>query len=424
MPIFPVQAQLESPVVLRRERQSQRSEGIDYIPGTQVRGAFARLYLWQKGEADQMFAKLFSENGGCRFGPLDPGNAYFPATAASCKRVPGFLKDGGHGVQDRLCDWITWSLTGRPPQPETGRCPRCGNDLKPLEGSYLRLEAENYAGAKGRWRRHMMAHVGIERLTGTAAESIFFHLPALEPNPQVEETDFSAGGNPEPPVLHGWIEAEEDLVAQLRSLLEKEDNILRIGHARTRGYGKIRISIGDPSPESCFDPEPLNRCLMKKLQGISDPQGTPLDPEQHLIFTLDFPCGGILLDDVLRYTLDPHYMAPWLPPLPGTPLAKLAGQAPAKSLGNGIIWCVAAVTRHERVRGWNAAQGLPRGDEWAVTRGSVYAYLFKGPAADREKLVQQLIVLQREGIGARRNEGFGKVVVSDPFHLQSASIAL
>ena len=75
-----------------------------------------------------------------------------------------------------------------------------------------------------------------------------------------------------------------------------------------------------------------------------------------------------------------------------------------------------AVTRHERVRGWHAAHGLPRQDELAVSRGAVFAYLFQGDAAARAALRERLDGLQRDGIGARRNEGFGRIVLSDSFH--------
>jgi CRISPR-associated protein Csx10 len=74
------------------------------------------------------------------------------------------------------------------------------------------------------------------------------------------------------------------------------------------------------------------------------------------------------------------------------------------------------VAHHERLRGWNAAHGLPRQDEWAVTRGSVYAYLYEGDASGQAALQERLRDLEARGLGARRNEGFGRVVVCDDFH--------
>jgi hypothetical protein len=50
---YRVEARLESPLVIRRERQSSRSEGTQYIPGTLVRGAFAQAYLQNHGSTDE-----------------------------------------------------------------------------------------------------------------------------------------------------------------------------------------------------------------------------------------------------------------------------------------------------------------------------------------------------------------------------------
>src|ERR1700736_6794557 len=93
-------ATLESPLVVRKERQSQRSEGVSHLPGTLVRGALARMYLEQRGEADAVFHRLFVDEQTCRYGPLDPGERPFPRSAASCKREGGFAAQGKHGMVD------------------------------------------------------------------------------------------------------------------------------------------------------------------------------------------------------------------------------------------------------------------------------------------------------------------------------------
>jgi hypothetical protein len=77
---------------------------------------------------------------------------------------------------------------------------------------------------------------------------------------------------------------------------------------------------------------------------------------------------------------------------------------------------MAAVARHERVRGWNAAHGLPRQDEWAIAPGAVYAYHFLGIATERAGLQERLRQLGRHGLGLRTVEGFGTVLISDEFH--------
>ena len=45
-------------------------------------------------------------------------------------------------------------------------------------------------------------------------------------------------------------------------------------------------------------------------------------------------------------------------------------------------------------------------------------YCFRGTAQECEALIQELITLSKDGVGLRRNEGFGTVIVSDDFHRQ------
>ncbi len=142
-----------------------------------------------------------------------------------------------------------------------------------------------------------------------------------------------------------------------------------------------------------------------------------MSPDRHFLFTISLPTGAVLVDDLLRYTLDPAGMVPWLPPLPPPDPTIRTFETPGKEFEGSRLWCVTAMAQHERLRGWNAAHGLPRQDEWAVTRGSVYAYLYEGDASGQAALQAKLRDLEARGIGARRNEGFGRVVVCDAFHI-------
>ena len=54
----PVTAQLRAPVAIKRARQSERSESIDFVGGTMVRGALASLYLQHFGKTDDLFDRL------------------------------------------------------------------------------------------------------------------------------------------------------------------------------------------------------------------------------------------------------------------------------------------------------------------------------------------------------------------------------
>jgi len=234
---YRVEARLESPLVVRRERQSQRSEGVQSIAGTLLRGAFAQAYLQCYGHADATFRRLFLDEEACRFGPLDPADRVFPLTANSCKRWPGFTGDGKHGVVDLLAARLSRSLSGSPSPHE--RCRVCDQELKAHSG-FWHLNGDQPTEPKRRWRRTVAVHVGIDRHTHTAAESMLYTLPALEPEPWKE--------GEQAPALQGWLDADNDALEALQKLLAGEDQILRIGHARTRGYGRVRITIGEEVP--------------------------------------------------------------------------------------------------------------------------------------------------------------------------------
>jgi CRISPR-associated protein Csx10 len=411
-------ATLLSPVVVKRDRQSQRSEGTSSLSGSVLRGALAAQYLQSHGAPDEPFRRLFLDESACRFGPLDPGPRTLPATAVSCKRHPGFLADAKpdrpedrpHGMADHLWSRIASRLAGdqdlRGGETLPKHCRVCSNDLKPQDGFWL--EGEKGPRKPGEVGRRLNTHVGIDRATHTAAEAILYSLDALDP--VGEET-----------ALVGWLDADEAALADWKRLVEECDGEIRVGHARTRGYGRVRLALEQvqeqPADELDRWSDDLHRFVQRAWADSRLDQKPELDPGRHFFFALSLPAGAILVDPLLRASLDPADTTEWLPPVAPPKREGAALDPPGKPLPEGgSLRCVAAVAHQERIRGWNAAHGLPRQDEWAVNRGSVYAYLFEGDAAARESLLGRLGELERDGIGARRNEGFGRVVVSDDFH--------
>lgn len=395
---YRLKAILESPLVVKRDRQSQRSEGVEYLAGSLVRGALAQVYLHWRGEADDAFGLLFLDETRARFGPLDPAERVLPATSVSCKRKPGFRGAESHGMRDLLWLRLAQRLLGTALQPE--HCVTCGQDMKPQLG-FWRENAEASPHLPRERNRRLAMHVGIERVTHSAAPSILYSLDALEPT--------------EGEALEGIVELDASARVILQDLLKEAGAEVRVGHARTRGYGRVTLKLGEEIlARSDEGWAAWSEVCLAYLGRHGD---SPLRPEHHFVFTLSFPTGAILLDEVLRATLDPAGMVPWLPPLPRPDLLQPLNQ-PGTAIDGGTLRCLTAVARHERVRGWNAAHGLPRQDEWAVSRGSVYAYCFEGDTAARQSFVERLNTLTRAGVGARRNEGFGRVLVSDDFHSQ------
>ena len=400
----PITAKLLAPVAIKRDRQSERSESVRSISGTLVRGALASIYL-QRCQVDDIFKHLFLNEASCRFGPLDPGTEHFPLTAAACKR---------EGIKHALVDQLWYRIAQHHTAgnlPESAevpwqQCKVCDSDLKAHHGFWYE---ENGCLFESKTDKHYVAaHVGIDRHTNTAAESIFYTLEALLPSDQKED-------------LSGWLMADDTALKNLKMLLEMEDYRISVGHHRTRGYGDIHLQLDESinsndTRMSVKNWEPWNRDLINFL--TSDLLSIPnLNSDDYFYFSLSFPTGAVLVDHFLRYTIDPADMIPWLAPMSSVDAAFPMQNRPTRQLpSGGTVQWITAVTKHERLRGWNAAHGLPRQDEWMVARGSVYVYGFKGTANERKELIQQLVTLSEEGVGLRRNEGFGTVLVSDDFH--------
>ena len=400
-----ITAKLLAPVAIKRDRQSERSESVRSVAGTLVRGALAAIYLQQYGEVDDTFRDLFLDETSCRFGPLDPGPAHFPLTAASCKRV---------GITHALVDQLWYRIAQHHKAGSATenselawrQCGECEADLKEHAGFWT--EANNQLCEKRSDRHHVAAHVGIDRHTNTAAESIFYTLEALLPSNQKED-------------LHGWLTADTDALQALNELLEAEDYRISVGHHRTRGYGAMRLELSEPIDSD--DSEACTEGWKQWSRDLIDFLGSPpfavtrLNPDEEFYFSLSFPTGAVLVDRFLRYTIDPADMIPFMPAMPPVETAfPIENRRTQQLASGGTVRWVTAITKHERLRGWNAAHGLPRQDEWMVARGSVYVYCFKGTANEREALIRQLVDLSEKGVGLRRNEGFGTVIVSDDFH--------
>lgn len=370
------------------------------MAGTLVRGAFASLYLQRHGRTDETFQRVFLNDAACRFGPLDPAPQVFPLTAASCKR-----ERLEHALMDLL--WFRVAQHYLAPRMAGGaeawqQCTKCESDLKAEDGFWRDQSGQVCKKAS---TPQVAAHVGIDRRTGTAADSIFYTLEALAPSGKDAD-------------LHGWLRADDDAIDTLRRLLQDEGGRISVGHARTRGYGDVHVTLGEPAaPEDQRSQVDRwvrwNADLSDFLRRLSIPDL----PADGFFFALSLPTGAVMVDRFLRYSLDPADMVGWLPRMsPVSTAFPLQNRAVRRLDSGGTVRWIAAVTRHERLRGWNAAHGLPRQDEWTVARGATYLYRFEGAASQRDAFIPLLAALVKNGIGLRRNEGFGVVSVSDEFH--------
>ena len=271
-------------MVIKSDWKSEHAEGGRYITGTAVRGGMATIYLQHHGEVDETFRSLFLNEGSCRFGPLDPGRKNSPLTAAVCKR-----EDTEHALVDLL--WyqvVQHYMAGRMPKDvgvDWRRCKVCSLDLKEYAG-FWNEGTNNSLQEMSDSRHHVATHVGIDRHTVTAAESILYTPESMLPSDQAED-------------LYGWLMADDNALVGLKQLLESEDYRISVGQHRTRGYGDIRITLGEAVDldDSQARPEGWQKWSLDLIDFLSNqPFSVPELDSEDFYFSLSFPTGAIFLD--------------------------------------------------------------------------------------------------------------------------------
>lgn len=374
---------LLAPLLVQKTRRTHAPETLEYLPGSTLRGALAGMYLRGVGAADDPDFRLLFGPGGPAFPDLLPTTGpdvlseSLPLTTISCKRFPGFLpkngQGGGHGVRDSLVVLAANRMQraeGENVDPKFWRCPRCGNDAKPFGGVW-----NNHPHHPETVRPTMVLHrhTGIDRTTGTVADGVFYAPQVLR----------EAGKPGHPQYLTGRVFLNPEQHAALTGLIR--ERTVFAGGDRARGLGELSLELSELPPcevdAAAWSAAWSERYL--KVVGEAPPAGT--------YFSIRLASPAVLVDRFLRpaANLDLH--------LPGVEL-----------VGRNVQRTV--------IRGWQAAWGLPKADDPALERGSVFLYRSNGE--DVAGLNRALTRLNIAGVGLRRQEGLGDVRVCEPVHVQ------
>jgi hypothetical protein len=197
---------------------------------------------------------------------------------------------------------------------------------------------------------------------------------------------------------HGWtavISLPTGVGSQLQEALR--DKTLRIGSSRTRGLGqwKVRAVQREDRP---WGLDPLQKRMERFQQAVSTPTGEWLVPI--LCVT-----PVVLPDSMGRYTVQPdsHAMARALDPS-GTVLTA------------DHLEPVLALADLERMGGWNSLPGLPAPSDLAIVPGSILVWKIK--KSDPVKVIGLLSEVEQRGLGLRRAEGLGAIVIAHPIHCE------
>jgi len=432
MQYFSLNLETISPLAIRSDHAQTGAGSADFISGTALAGSLAAVYRLYYQRDNAQFEQLFL-NGQVYYPDLYPAtfgseeiqqalNApvyALPKTAQSCKRFSGFVplsdedieKDERHGARDTLLDWAAFELGNKAqgagqaievtslfkPLQEHKYCsyPGCGRPMDHFTGYYRRSEDEKLAKAEVEKRKRLQTHTGINRDTGTVQEGILYNRSVFQ-----EHTRF-----------WGLLKLPEHLVKPLETFIEEVglSGLVRVGSGRTRGMGRIHLSI-EPVEVEHHSIETLRKNLetfddkLRQVAQLWFPVEKYTLALKPFYFAVTLHSPLILRDSLLRYAgaLNKQTL---------TALLDLPADLPEDTFE--LIY-QSASTR--RVTGWNDLWGTPRTNEYAIDTGSVF--LFSSEVEMNEQLCKALLKLEEDGIGERRAEGFGRLRISDPFHLE------
>ncbi len=426
----------EEPLAIRADHAANGAKTTKLLTGSAVLGSLAALHRQRYSEQRTDFTDLFLKDQ-VYFPQLLPAsysvskrwlkpfldkNRFFmpvlpvPRTAQSCKRFGGFYKldqEGfnvpeRHGVRDTLLDWAAFYLLQQKGSIPAEKC------IVPLEGEKQRKKQCYYKGCEesldhftGYYRRHrgdsklrtamevkssLELHTGINREQGTVEDGILYSREVI-----ARDSLFS-----------GIIKVPDHLEGQL---LQFHDERTYIGTGRTRGLGKVRIVVSrtDDSDYGLMygEQEQALKSFKERLNKFDDTlrkvcNAYEAETRAAFYFALTLHAPAILFDDYLRYRGS----------IDAATLAELTGIEPKTF---ELLYQNAGV---QRIAGWNELWGTPRQQDYAIETGSVFLFSSQQKLDDDDQLLQALYRLEEEGIGQRRAEGFGRVCVSDPFHLE------
>lgn len=392
-----------------------------FVAGSVWRGAVARAMLERLGKrtysgrpiADPQlpaaFTTVFSGQTPAQFGflyplvgereqPEDWVTAPIPLTASTCKRHPGFQEQAGHGVFDGLLHRIHGTTTPTTAGSSLHACPVCGERLERMRG----LASAPPATAQYQEEKlgtRSLVRVGMNRYTETAQDQMLYVQDVLEPGHEQDGLPKSLRF-----VGHwrGSAQQAELFHALLKEHLLPAENggfYLRIGTARARGLGAVQIHLTPPQPYVA-----AARCvgIEERLAHFQPGRTKGEVGRAELLYaalTLRSPMQLLDGQGISTTQLTEQLVRDYQPTAPP----------------NLKILPTCSVLEQEISRGWSAAWGLPKPVTSALAAGSVLVLC--APVAERLALLDFLTAVEQQGLGERRAEGWGELLVCDRFHI-------
>lgn len=376
-----------------RKPTGQIVEAVQHISGGLLRGAVANAWLTdsENGQLDADFKQLFLGNTPGIFRNCYPGSNVLPATAIGCKDFDGFLAENDeekHGIFDTLfqrfvaekVDWLLYDP----------KCPHCDERIEGQSGFYTRSDDGFYV--KRTLSTRLLTRVAINRQRKVAADALLYHLNAID-----SLSTKSGSEKPENMILRGSARLPTAVVGKVADALQKQ--VQRLGGGSSRGLGRVHIKV-----EECDDTDTLdkricdfNEALETVWESYSHLPNVEMDAFEGKYFSITLQSDAIFEENWQKSMI-----------LTASMLQEAAGCDADVSL-------IRSFASYDYVSGWNAAWGLPKGIDLVTRMGSVFVF----HTSEIDTWMPALRILEKIGIGSRREEGFGQILICDPFHLRT-----
>jgi CRISPR-associated protein Csx10 len=414
-----------SPIAIRADHGAEGATSAHYIPGTTLLGSlaaahrilrpdpdkqeqFADFFLRERVFYPNLAPALFNESQ-LNFHGTNAPVLPLPRTALSCKRFSDFKPVRGertlvkgHGIRDSLLDWGAFSLLSEKqptvssllkPLEQLEQCSSCARPMDPVSGYYRSSIMPPVRRMKARVNTRLQTRTGINRRWGVVEESILYNREVFD-----EHMPF-----------WGQVVLSEELVEDFIGFIHEAslEGLIRVGTGRTRGLGQVEIA--DPFEMERDDIDSFAARLHDfhtKMEERAKEAG--MEKAHAFYFAITLHAPAILCDPFLRYlkTLDVDTLHRLLHEVAGINLDD-------ENITMTPIYHSLGI---QRISGWNDLWGTPRTHDFALETGSTF--LFACSREPDDTFLLALNELEEMGIGRRRAEGFGRICISDPFHLQ------